>query len=185
MATLPSALIRNFALAKQQTPSLTKGQYMQRAFPGRYKNEQSAYQAYNKTVSGKRSGGRLAKASEPDRTMVLRGKKVPRGAYEEGLWKVVIHYSYIDENGDTISGQEASFNARSMEHTNLLATPYLQDAIVPTAEQYLMERTGKRYEGAEIEYIEILPINTYQVAAYDLDEIVVGYPLDKPTRLVV
>src|SRR6266568_1499710 len=98
---LSKALVRNFALAKRENPKLRKGQYMQETFPGRYKNEQSAYQAYNQTVRERRTGKRLLPLIEPKRTVLLRGKEVPRGAYETGLWKVIVHFNATDRDGNS------------------------------------------------------------------------------------
>lgn len=169
MATFTEALLRNFALAKRENPKLRKGQYMQEAFPGRYKNEQSGYQAFNQTVNNRRPGKRLAAKIVPDRTMLLRGKRVPRGATEEGLWKVIVHFNYIDRDGNLVEDQEISFNASSSEHTTLLAVPYLEDAILPTAEERLAEVARQSFDDAQITYIEVIPINTYRREAVDLD----------------
>src|SRR6266571_406078 len=94
--TLAEALTRNFILAKRENPKLRRGQYMQEAFPNRYKNEQSAYQAFNQTVKERRPGKRLLPLIEPDRTVILRGKRVPRGYHETGLWKVIVHFNATD-----------------------------------------------------------------------------------------
>lgn len=175
MATLTEALIRNYTLAKRENPKLRKGQYMQEAFPGRYKNEQSAYQTYNQTVKGRRPGKRIEPLIEPDRTILLRGKRVPRGATEEGLWKVIVHFNYVDQDGNVVEDAEISFNTFSSEHTTLLAVPYLEDAILPTAEErldhYLEIGSPPGVTSKTITYIEVIPINTYRKPAVDLDRL--------------
>lgn len=170
MATLIESMAYNYALAKREQPKLRKGQYMQRVFPGRYKNEDSAYQAFNQTLKGRRPGRRLP--VEPRRTFKLRGKQVPQ-SYEEGLWKVVIHFNYVDRDGNLHEDEEISFNMRSSEHTNLLAIPYLQDAMLPTAEQVLADTntTGDSWSNAQIVYLEIIPINNVRVQPVDIDEL--------------
>src|SRR6266576_1357755 len=92
---VPYQLKDNYRITIREKKGLRKGQFMMEAFPGRYKNEASAYQAYNQTVKGRRPGKRLLPLITPDRTMILRGQRVPRGAVEEGLWKVIIHFNYI------------------------------------------------------------------------------------------
>jgi hypothetical protein len=150
---------------------LRKGEFMMQAFPGRYKNEASAYQAYNQTVKGRRSGVRIRKHIFPDRTSILRGKRVPIGMTQEGLWKVIVHFNYIDQDGNVVEDQEISFNAESSEHTTLLAVPYLEEAMLPTAEEKLEEAARQSFDDAQITYIEVIPINTYQKQAVDLDEL--------------
>lgn len=168
MPSLAEALMRNFLLAQRERPGLTKGQYMQRAFPNRYKNEQSGYQAFNQIIRGRRPGGRLP--VEPERYVMIRGEKRPT-SYQTGLWKVIIHFNATDGDGNTLEDQEVSFNAESYEHTNLLAVPYLEDAILPTAEQYLTDLSSatQSFSSAQITYIEVIPINSVRVQPVDLD----------------
>lgn len=100
-------LSENYRIANREKKR-SKGRFMMEAFPGRFKNEASAYQAYNQTVKGRRPGKRLLPKIIPDRTVLLRGKRVPRGATEEGLWKVIIHFNYIDSDGNMVEDQEIS-----------------------------------------------------------------------------
>lgn len=171
MATISEALALNYSLAKREHPSLRKGQFMQQAFPNRYKNEDSAYQAYNQTLKGRRPGRRLVPLTQPDRTKVVRGKRVTIGSAREGLWKVIVHFNYVDQDGNLVEDQEISFNMQSSEHTDLLAVPYLESAMVPIAEEKLVEYTQQSFGNAQLTYIEIIPINTYQQQAVDIDNL--------------
>lgn len=164
------ALIRNYLLAKREDPSLRKGQYMMEAFPGRFDNEQSAYQAFNQTTKGKRGGERLYKLANPPRTIKIRGERRPT-SYQAGLWKAIIHFNYIDQDGNLVEDQEISFNMQSSEHDDLLAVPYLRRVMLPIAEEYLAEKTRQSFNDAQITYLEIIPINTYHTTAIDLDEL--------------
>ena len=168
MADLREALIRNYLLAKKQDPSLTKAGYMQRVFPGRYKNDASAYAAYQRVASGQRKGGELVPLIEPRRTFTLRGEQRPR-QYMVGMWKTIIHFNYIDSDGNLIEDQEISFNMESSEHVNLLAVPFLEEAVLPIAEQYLIDKTEQSFESAQLTYIEVIPINQRTKSAIDLD----------------
>lgn len=167
MATIAESLAFNYSLARREIPGLRKGQYMQQAYPKRYKNEASAYQAYNQTIKKRRPGTRLAAAAEPPRFAIIRDKRAPLGGYRKGLWNVAVHFDLYDDDGNlTAENQLVSFNVQSSEHTTFLAIPYLQEALLPVAEDYLF---NLKYN-AKITYIEVRPINTFQRTALDLDE---------------
>lgn len=175
MATLKDSLARYYTLVnrerkeKKEQP-LTKAQFMRRVFPGRYKNDASAYAAYQRIQSGQRQGGELVPLIEPERRALHRGERVPR-MYQAGQWKTIIHFNFIDSDGNLVEDQEISFNMESAQHFNLLAVPYLEEAILPIAEEYLREKAEQSFESAQLTYIEVIPINVSRAPAVDLDRL--------------
>ena len=179
MATIAEQLIISYARAKAGNPSLRKGQFMQQAFQGRYKNEDSAYQAYNQTVKGRRTGGRIGKLSEEAQPplregVVLKGKRRPRpSGTREGLWKINVTFTYIDEDGKEYE-ETRSFIAESSQYVSLLDIPYIEQIILASVDDYIvywMENDSLRGNYTN-KQVEVVPIYRYDSShVIDLDEI--------------
>jgi hypothetical protein len=180
VATFAESLISSYARAKARDSSLRKGQYMQRVFPERYKNEDSAYQAYNQTTKGKRTGKKLAalstEAQPPIRNkqLVLKGKRRPRPAgHRRGLWKINVKFTYIDGDGEEYQ-ETRSFVGISQQYTTLLDVPYIEEIILGSVDEYIdywIENDSLRgnYTNKEV---EVVPIYRYDTDAHiDLDQI--------------
>lgn len=192
MATVGEQLVISYARAKAQNPSLRKGQYMQKVFQGRYKNEESAYQAYNQTVKGKRSGKRLSKlaydAQPPVRNPEIREKirtgqikRRPRPSMtRKGLWKVNIYFTYIDQDGQERE-EVRSFIAESAEYTSLMDIPYIEEIVAASAEEYVeLWVEGDSLNGNYIDKrIEVVPIYRSDT---DTPE---RMQLDRPAMMIV
>src|ERR1700675_12713 len=117
MATIGEQLAYGYAMAHKVNPSLTKGQYMRRVFRGnRYASDKDAADAFNRVVSGKRSGAELAKAAKVERVTYIRGKKAPLGGATEGLWQIKVHYTAW-KDGQPVD-QVSTINAESEVYTN-------------------------------------------------------------------
>jgi len=175
--------------AKTANPSLTKGKFMQLAYPelpyaqpskdvllSRSRNA-SARRQYNKLISGETSGKKYEKRGGTPKvvTHVLYGKRKGQtiGGGLEGLWKVNVHYDYRDEHG--VEQETArSFICQSSVYTTMEDIPYLY-AIMPE----IVEQFSRRWQDSGSEPIgiyeiktEILPIRRSEVPAenrIDLD----------------
>lgn len=184
MATVGETLAISYARAKAQNPSLRKGQYMQKVFGGRYKNEQSAYQAYNQTVKGRRSGeklGKLSHAAQPPiqnpeiREQVRTGqiKRRPRpGMSQRGLWKINVIFHYEDDKGNPVQDPESrSFIATSIDYTELFDIPYIEETIAASVDEYVdkwdMEYSLGNYTRTTIEVIPIYRHDSSNVVDID------------------
>jgi hypothetical protein len=196
LATFAEQLIIAYARTKAKDPSLRKGQYMQRVFPERYKNEASAYQAYNQTVKGKRPGGRLEYLSEQAQPPVqseklkqkfksgeLKRRPRPSGT-QHGIWKVNVGFAYpasTDEKGNqTYDMEYRSFVAISDRYTKLTDQPYVEEIIKASVDEYIsywLETAEK--EGSDpidtnyaFTTIEVVPIYRYDSEhTVEIDEI--------------
>lgn len=192
MATVGEQLVISYARAKAQNPSLRKGQFMQKVFQGRYKNEQSAYQAYNQTTrssnprSGKRLGELAYKAQPPIRNPEIAEKvrtgqikRRPRPSLgRRGLWKVNIYLTYIDSDGEE-QEETRSFIAESAEYTSLMDIPYIEEVIAASAEEYVevwATEYEREYTSSRIEVVPIYRSDT------DTPQRV---QLDKPAGLII
>lgn len=184
MATVGEELAIAYARAHAENPSLRKGQFMQRVFGGRYKNEESAYQAYNQTVKGRRSGKRLnelnIRAQPPVQNPELREKfrkgelkrRPAPGGRQPGLWKINITFKYLDENGKEVQDPETrSFVAESDIYTSLFDIPYIQEIIAASVDEYIdkwnTEYDLGNYTETEIEVVPIYRYDTYNVVKID------------------
>jgi hypothetical protein len=160
---------------------------MQEAYQGRYKNEASAYQAYNQTVKEKphRTGKKLAKLSydaQPEvrspkiREQIRTGqiKRRPRpGGHMRGLWKINVTFTYVDQDGSE-SEETRSFIGKSMQYRTLLDIPYIEDIILASVDeniQYWMENDSLQgnYTNKQVEVVPIYRYDSDNVI--DIDEI--------------
>lgn len=142
---------------------LREGEFMMATYPGRYKNEKAAQQAYYQAVTGKSKGTDLIKASKVKRTTIVRGRVRELVGAEEGAWKVLVHYHGMDQAGKVLE-QTGAFVALSTEHKDLMASAYLVERLVPAAEQKLKEwcdEYSALITGCTLDYIEVYPINSY------------------------
>lgn len=175
MATVGEELAIAYARARAENPSLRKGQFMQRVFGGRYKNEQSAYQAYNQTVKGRRSGKRLEELNikaqppvqHPER---IKGKRrPPPGGRLVGLWKVNITFKYLDENGKEVQDPEIrSFIAQSDMYTTLFDIPYIQEVIAASVDEYI-DKWNTEYDLGNYTDVSVEVVPIYR---HDSDNVV-------------
>ncbi len=188
MATFAEALIASYTRAKAQNPSLRKGQYMQRVFPERYKNEASAYQAYNQTSKNKphRTGKRLSELSyraQPpirNKQLVLKGKRRPRPAGpRRGIWKINVMFTYVDERGEEYQ-ETRTFIATSSRYTTLLDTPYIEEIILASVDDYIdywleNDSLGGNYTSKQVEVVPIYRFDSDNVVDLDvIDQLVIG-----------
>lgn len=178
MATVGEQLAISYARARAVNPNLRKGQFMQKVFEGRYKNEQSAYQAYNQTVKERRTGKKLGKLAEEAQPPIqhperIKGKRRPRpGGTRYGLWKVNVKFTYVGDDGKEYQ-ETRSFVAESAEYTSLMDIPYIEEIIQESVDEYIeswLEGDSMRgnYTDVEIEVVPIYRFDTKNVV--DLDE---------------
>lgn len=157
-------LVTSYQRAKQLNPNMGKGEFMMRAFPGRYKNRDSAYQAYNKTVKGERPGKKLEYYNREAQPPVRGGQKFkdvgrrprkkpgynrepgvrePRpGGQSPGLWKINVTFTFItgyDDDGNAITEDETrSFIAYSEQYQSLIDIPYIEEIIIASVDEYIV-----------------------------------------------
>jgi hypothetical protein len=167
MATIAETLVAGYAREKSINPSITKGQYMQRVFKGRYKNEKNANDAYRRTVEKERSGRFINIANKPKQPPMTRLS-----------WKIIVHFNYIDHDGQEHTDEERSFIATSDQYTQFTDRPYIEDITMEAAEEYMEywhESGSPPMEDSQITYIEAIPIFGFQSKnKIDLDEIEIG-----------
>lgn len=170
MATVGEQLLYGYTAAHGENPSLTRGQYMRRVFPNRYATDKDAADAYGRVVSGKRSGRFLAKDIEVRHTRIVRGQPVPLGGYQEGLWQMRVYFiSYKD---GVATERVMSKNLESIEHVNYTSLPFIEEKTLALADE-LMDEWCQSFESCELQYIEILPISSFQKDPIDIDGLVI------------
>lgn len=191
LATVGESLAISYARARAVSPGLRKGQFMQRVFQGRYKNEASAYQAYNQTVKERRSGARLGKlsteAQPPLREGTVlkknKGKRFPKPQQAEaGLWKINVTFVYINQDGKTYEDTR-SFVARSDQYQTLMDIPYIEEIILASVDNYIaawIENNSMQgnYIDKSIEVIPIYNTNLPSEQVLEIDEIEEGEDYD-------
>lgn len=177
MATVGEQLAISYARAKANNPSLRKGQYMQRVFGGRYKNEQSAYQAYNQTTKGRRSGkklGQLAKEAQPpvQHPERIKGKRRPRpSGTRHGLWKINVTFTYVGDDGKEYE-ETRSFIAESSQYTSLMDIPYIEEIVAGSVDEYIEnwiegDSLKGNYTNTQIEVVPIYRYDSKNIVELD------------------
>ena len=187
-------LIESYSRAKALDNKLTKTEYMMRTFPHRYRSRDAAYQAYNKTTKGQRSGAALDKvaieAQPPVRNEKLReqfrsGEKRRfrrPGGSQGGLWKVNIIYTVLNEDGEEqILVRSFIAESPSGHYSSLYDVKYLEVLLKDAADGY-EARWLDMYEDDEVKLIsnyigreiEVVPIYKTQIQPedrLDIDEL--------------
>lgn len=170
---------------------------MQQAFQGRYKNEESAYQAYNQTVTGRRTGRRLGeiadeaqprvqseKLREQFRTGQKKRRPRPSGLIKYspdersslgGLWKVNVTFTFVDEDGKEYE-ETRTFIAESSQYTSLLDIPYIEQIVLASVDEHIdywteNDSLGGNYTNKQVEVVPIYRSDVNPERRIDLDEI--------------
>ena len=191
MATIAELFVAGYSRQKALNPKLTPGEYLTRAFPGRYKNKKNAGDAYRRTVRGERSGSELALANRP---MIYRKHEYiktnahgRRFYHERGdvmfpmtrlSWQVIVHFNYTDLDGEPQEDEERSFVATTNQYKLFTDKPFLEEILMEAAEEYMEEwhiAGSPPMENYQITEIEVVPIHQFQTDnVVDTREIMIG-----------
>jgi hypothetical protein len=154
---------------------LTKGKFMQQAYPGQnYKNEASARRQFNKVTSLR--GGKGIESSGV--RIEKRGRVLGPGMRQAGLWKVDVEYDYEDNDG-TEQHAARSFLLESGQYTRMEDAPYIYAILPPLIEMKIAQwqETGSAPQNAYNVTVWLMPIartNLTQDRIVQIDDVEVA-----------
>lgn len=151
----------------ESSPGENKVNYKGRTYYTSYKNADSARRAFTKLRTGETSGEKIYKRSENFTYLGKSGEGFhvgpPRGGYEKGLWKVVVHMEYEDEDGATRQVAR-SFIVRDTENrfTSQFSKRQLEYELGDEIENHMefWAESGSTPRDMDIVYTEIFRIQT-------------------------
>lgn len=148
------------------SPGVHKVEYRGATFYSKYSNADSASRAYRKVKSGETSGenmvkqGKLYTYKAPG---VERGFIVgaPRGQYMMGLWKIVVHLNWTDQDGNGHYDEQRSFIVQTDKYDSYFdAQQVIQESSDAIDEHVAAWEDDYGVGDVEVVYVEALRIQT-------------------------
>ncbi len=162
----------------QSNPDITPTEFMLAANPGSHRvvyKGRPFYTSYSSADSARRQFTKLQKGETSGERMIKRGEKFtrlgpegtgfrlvePKGGYEQGLWKVVVHMNWTDADGKEHVDEERSFVVRSSSLNSYYDASRVEAEVGDAIEDHVASWEDDYGVGeVEIVYVEVIRIQT-------------------------
>lgn len=143
--------------------------YRGRTYETSYRNADSARRQFAKLQRGEISGENLFQRGTlfTRRTPVEgpRGHVVEavrgKGGYEHGLWKIVVHMDWVDQDGKEHVDEQRSFIVRSDKYDNYYDAKSVEYESADAIEDHIADwEEGYGIEEVTVTYVEVIRIQT-------------------------
>lgn len=148
------------------SPGIHKVEYKGATYYSKYSNSKSASRAYRKVKTGETSGENMVKQGQlytyrapgVERGFIV-GK--PRGMYQMGLWKIIIHMNWTDQDGKVHEDEERSFVVQTDKYDSYFdAQQVIEESNAAIEDHVAAWEDDYGVGDVEIVYVEAIRIQT-------------------------